>query len=99
VTTVARQGAAALSSGVIASTASWVAKGLLFLAAIGFAAGSFHPPETSGGHQTAIWIIIGAVLAAGIAATLITWIPRLRRLFPPNWGWVTLAWMRRREYA
>jgi tRNA A-37 threonylcarbamoyl transferase component Bud32 len=78
-----RQGydpATALSSGAIASTASWIAKGLLFLAAIGFAAGNFHPPTSSGGHQTAIWIIIGVVLAAGIAATLITLIPRLRRL-------------------
>jgi hypothetical protein len=78
-----RQGydpATALSSGAIASTVSWVAKGLLFLAAIGFAAGSFHPPESSGGGQTAIWIIIGVLLAAGIAATLITLIPRLRRL-------------------
>ena len=78
-----RQGydpAAALSSGAIASTASWVARGLLFLAAIGFTAGSFNPPENSGGHQTAIWIIIGVVLAGGIAATLITLIPRLRQL-------------------
>jgi len=78
-----RQGydpATALSSGAIASTASWVAKGLLFLAAIGFAAGSFHPPESSGGDQTAIWIILGIVLAVGVAAALITVIPRLRRL-------------------
>ena len=78
-----RQGydpATALSSGAIASTASWIAKGLLFLVAIGFAAGSFHPPTSSGGHQTAIWIILGVVLAAGIAAALITLIPRLRRL-------------------
>jgi uncharacterized protein (TIRG00374 family) len=78
-----RQGydpATALSSGAIASTASWVAKGLLFLAAIGFAAGSFHAPESSGGDQTAIWIILGIVLAAGVAAALITVIPRLRRL-------------------
>jgi glycosyltransferase 2 family protein len=78
-----RQGydpATALSSGAIASTASWVARGLLFLAAIGFTAGSFNPPAGSGGHQTAVWIIIGVVLAAGIAATLITLIPRLRQL-------------------
>jgi len=44
------------------------------------AAGSFHPPESSGGHQTAVWIIIAVMLAGGIAATLITLIPRLRRL-------------------
>jgi glycosyltransferase 2 family protein len=70
----------ALSSGAIASTASWVAKSLLFLAAIGFAAGNFHAPTSPGGHQTAIWIVVGVVLAAGIAAALITLIPRLRRL-------------------
>jgi uncharacterized membrane protein YbhN (UPF0104 family) len=78
-----RQGydpATALSSGAIASTASWVARGLLFVTAIGFAAGSFHPPASSSGHQTAIWIIIGVVLAAGIAAALVTLIPRLRQL-------------------
>jgi uncharacterized membrane protein YbhN (UPF0104 family) len=60
--------------------ASWVAKGLLFVAAIGFTAGDFHAPESSGSHQTAIWVIIGILLAAGVAATLITVIPRLRRL-------------------
>ncbi len=78
-----RQGydpAAALSSGAIASAASWVAKGLLFLASIGFAAGTFHPPTTSGGHQKVIWAVAAVVLAAGIAAAVITVIPRLRRL-------------------
>ena len=73
-------GAAALSSGAIASTASWVAKGLLFLVSIGFAAGTFHAPEGSGNRQTAVWIIVGAVIVAGVAATLITLVPRLRRL-------------------
>jgi uncharacterized protein (TIRG00374 family) len=53
---------------------------VLFLAAIGFAAGSFHAPTSSGGHQTAIWIIVGVALAAGIAATLIILIPRFRQL-------------------
>jgi len=78
-----RQGyapATALSSGAIESTASWVAKGLLFLAAIGFAAGTFHAPTSSSDHQTVIWIVIGVALAAGIAATLITVIPRFRQL-------------------
>jgi uncharacterized protein (TIRG00374 family) len=78
-----RQGydpSAALSSGAIESTASWVVKGLLFLAAIGFAAGTFHVPTGSAGHQTAVWIIVGVLIAAGIAATLIIFIPRLRRL-------------------
>ena len=78
-----RQGydsATALSSGAIASTASWIAKGLLFLASIGFAAGTFKAPASSGGHQTAIWIVVGVVLAAGISAAMVTLIPRLRRL-------------------
>jgi uncharacterized membrane protein YbhN (UPF0104 family) len=71
---------AAVSSGAIASSASWIAKSLLFLVSIGFAAGSFQVPENSGGHQTAIWIVIGVVLAAGIATMAITLVPRLRRL-------------------
>lgn len=72
--------AAAVSSGAIASTASWTAKILLFLASIGFAAGDFHRPADSGGHQTVIWIVIGVVLAVGIATALIALVPRLRRL-------------------
>ena len=71
---------AAVSAGAIASSASWAAKGLLFLVAIPFAAGSFHAPASSGGEQTAIWIVLGAVLAAGIAVALVTLVPRLRRL-------------------
>ena len=70
----------AVSSGAIASTASWTAKTLLFLVSIGFAAGSFHVPTNSGGHQAVIWIVIGVVLAAGILVVLITAVPRLRRL-------------------
>jgi uncharacterized membrane protein YbhN (UPF0104 family) len=72
--------ATALSSGAIASTASWVAKGALLLISLGFTAGSFAAPESSGGHHTAIWIVVGVVLAAGIATALISVIPRLRRL-------------------
>ncbi|MGH3150207.1 MAG: lysylphosphatidylglycerol synthase domain-containing protein [Streptosporangiaceae bacterium] len=78
-----RQGydsATAVSSGAIASTASWVAKGLLLVVAIAFGAGTFHAPTSSGGPHTAIWIVVGVILAAGIAAALITLIPRLRRL-------------------
>ena len=78
-----RQGyepATALSSGAIASTASWVARGVLLIVAVCFAAGSFHAPESSGGSQTAVWVIVGVVLAAGVAVALITLIPRLRQL-------------------
>ena len=71
---------AAVSSGAIATAASWTAKSLLFLIAIPFAAGNFHAPSSSGGRQTAIWIVLAVVLAVGIAIALITLVPRLRRL-------------------
>src|SRR5690349_5619220 len=78
-----RQGydaAAAVSSGVIATTASWTVKGLLFLVALPFAVGSFHASPAGGDHQAAVWIILAVILAAGIAAALIALVPRLRRL-------------------
>jgi len=71
---------AAVSAGAIATTASWTVKTLLFLVAIPFAAGNFHAPSGSGGDQTAVWIILAVILAAGIAAALIALVPRLRRL-------------------
>ena len=71
---------AAVSSGAIASTASWVAKGLLFAVSIGFAAGDFHVPSSSDGHQKLVWIVLGVVVAASVVAALIIFVPRLRRL-------------------
>jgi len=70
----------AVSSGAIATTASWTAKGLLFLIAIPFAAGNFEAPSSSGDRQTAIWIVLAVVLAAGIAIAVVTLVPRVRRL-------------------
>ena len=70
----------AVSSGAIATTASWTAKGLLFLIAIPFAAGNFQAPSSSGDRQTAIWIVLAVVLAAGIAIAVVTLVPRVRRL-------------------
>ena len=78
-----RQGydaATAVSSGAIVSTSEWVVKALLFIIAIPFAIGTFHGLSASGGEQTAVWIILAIILAAGIAVALITWVPRLRRL-------------------
>jgi glycosyltransferase 2 family protein len=78
-----RQGydaAAAVSSGAIATTASWTAKSVLFLISIPFAAGSFEAPSSSSDRQTAVWIVLAVVLAVGIAIGLITLMPRLRRL-------------------
>ena len=71
---------AAVSAGAIATTASWTAKTVLFLIALPFAAGNFHAPASSSDRQTAIWIVLAVILAAGIAVTLITLVPRLRRL-------------------
>jgi glycosyltransferase 2 family protein len=71
---------AAVSAGVIATTASWTVKTLLFLIAIPFAAGTFHRPSSSGADQTAVWIILAVILAAGIVAAGIALVPRLRRL-------------------
>jgi glycosyltransferase 2 family protein len=71
---------AAVSAGAIATTASWTVKSLLFLIAIPFAAGSFHAPSSSNGHQEAVWVILVVILAAGIAAGLIGLVPRLRHL-------------------
>jgi uncharacterized membrane protein YbhN (UPF0104 family) len=78
-----RQGydaAAAVSSGAIVSSASWVAETLLFLAAIGFSAGNFHIPSDSGGNEGIVWVVIAVILAAGITLALIGLVPRLRRM-------------------
>ena len=71
---------AAVSAGAIATAASWTVKSLLFIIAIPFAAGTFHAPSGSGSNQTAVWIILAVIVAAGIAATLIALVPKLRRL-------------------
>jgi uncharacterized protein (TIRG00374 family) len=71
---------AAVSAGATATAASWTVKTLLFLIAIPFAVGTFHAPSSSGDRQTAVWIILAVILAAGIAVALIALVPRLRRL-------------------
>jgi len=78
-----RQGSdatAAVSSGAIVSTAEWVVKALLFLIAIPFAAGDLHTQAASGDHKTAVRIILAVIIVAGIAATVIALVPRVRRL-------------------
>jgi uncharacterized protein (TIRG00374 family) len=72
---------AAVSSGAIASTASWIVKGLLFLVALPFSAVTFEASSGSGGSdKTAVWIILAVIIAAGIAAAPISLVPRVRRL-------------------
>lgn len=71
---------AAVSAGAISSTASWVAKGALFLVSIPFAAGNFHVPSSGGEKQDVVWIVIIVVLAAAVVAAVVTLVPRVRRL-------------------
>jgi uncharacterized protein (TIRG00374 family) len=73
---------AAISSGAIAGSASWVIKGVLFLVCLPFAVGDFHKPTSSdgGGHQGIVWIIIIAVLAIAVVLAVVTLVPRVRRL-------------------
>jgi uncharacterized protein (TIRG00374 family) len=73
---------AAISSGAIAGSASWVIKGVLFLVCLPFAVGDFHKPTSSdgGGHQGIVWIIIIAVLAIAVILAVVTLVPRVRRL-------------------
>ena len=99
--------AAAVSAGAIATTASWTAKTLRFLIALPFAAGSFHAPSSSGGHQAAVWVILAVIVVAGIAAALIALVPRFRRLasrrIRPHllniWANVKTIATERREYV
>jgi uncharacterized protein (TIRG00374 family) len=73
---------AAISSGAIAGTASWVVKGVLFLVCLPFAVGDFHKPTSSdgGSHQGIVWIILIVVLVIAILAAVATLVPRVRRL-------------------
>jgi glycosyltransferase 2 family protein len=72
---------AAVSSGAIAGTASWVVKSLLFLLAIPFAAGGFQAPDISGGgHEGLVWLVLGVVLLVAVAAAVAVLVPRVRRL-------------------
>jgi uncharacterized protein (TIRG00374 family) len=73
---------AAISSGAIAGTASWVVKGALFLICLPFAAGDFHKPTSSdgGSHEDLVWIILIVVLAVAVLVAVVTLVPRVRRL-------------------
>ncbi len=73
---------AAISSGAIAGTASWVVKGALFLLCLPFAVGDFHKPAASdtGSHEGIVWIILIVVLVVAILVAVVTLVPRVRRL-------------------
>ncbi|MBF6555970.1 MAG: flippase-like domain-containing protein [Acidimicrobiales bacterium] len=74
----------AVSSGVLASTASWIVKGALFLIALPLAIGNLHfdtpTSDSSSGHSNLVWVIVIAVVLAGVAVGLLFAVPRWRRL-------------------
>jgi uncharacterized membrane protein YbhN (UPF0104 family) len=86
---------AAISSGAIAGSASWVVKGVLFLVCLPFALGDFHKPTSSdgGSHQDIVWIILIVVLVVGIVVAVATLVPRVRRLVAEQaWPHLVTIW-------
>ena len=75
----------AVSSGVLASTASWIVKGVLFLIALPLAIGNLHFNDTpssdsSSSSSNLVWLIVVAVVVVGVALGLVFAVPRWRRL-------------------
>ncbi len=72
----------AVSSGALASTASWIVKGGLFLVSLPFALGDFHFDETptGGDNSHAVQLIMLFVIAIGVALGAVLLVPRLRHL-------------------
>jgi uncharacterized membrane protein YbhN (UPF0104 family) len=77
-------GTVAVSSGVLVSTASWIVKGALFLIALPLALGNLHfsksEENNSGGDSHLVFLIVLAVIVAGVALGLVFAVPRWRRL-------------------
>ena len=72
----------AVSSGAIATAASWAAKGLLFIISIGFAAGSFHVPRVRAGARRRCGSWSAWCSRQGSLFALITLVLQLRRRSP-----------------
>jgi uncharacterized membrane protein YbhN (UPF0104 family) len=75
----------AVSSGVLVSTASWIVKGALFLICLPLALGNLHfhstpSSDTSSSSSNLVWLIVVAVVVAGVALGLLFAVPRWRRL-------------------
>ena len=86
---------AAISSGAIAGTASWLVKGVLFVVCLPFAVGDFHKPTSSdgGSHQGIVWIILIVVLVIAILVAVATLVPRVRRLVAAKaWPHLVTIW-------
>ena len=74
--------AAAVSSGAVASTASWVVKGGLFLIALPLAHGTLNVARKGGssGHTELIWLLAIVIVVVAVALGVALIVPRLRRL-------------------
>jgi glycosyltransferase 2 family protein len=86
---------AAISSGAIAGSASWVVKGVLFIVCLPFAIGDFHKPTSSdgGSHQDIVWVILIVVLVVAILLAVVTLVPRVRRLVKEKaWPHLITIW-------
>jgi uncharacterized membrane protein YbhN (UPF0104 family) len=77
-------GTVAVSSGVLVSTASWIVKGALFLIALPLAIGNLDfttsENDNSSGDSHLVWLIVIAVIAAGVVLGLVFAVPRWRRM-------------------
>ena len=86
---------AAISSGAIAGSASWVVKGVLFIVCLPFAIGDFHKPTSSdgGSHQGIVWVILIVVLVIAVLVAVVTLVPRVRRLVAEKaWPHLVTIW-------
>jgi len=71
----------AVSSGVLASTASWIVKGALFLLALPFAWSTFHLPTSkaaTSGHGKALLVVLVVICGIGVALGVALFVPRIR---------------------
>jgi uncharacterized membrane protein YbhN (UPF0104 family) len=73
--------AAAVTSGALVSTASFIIKGALFLIAIPVAWSSFHFGNSlhQGGHAKILWLILAIVCVAGAVMAAVFAVPRWRQ--------------------
>jgi uncharacterized membrane protein YbhN (UPF0104 family) len=74
---------AAVTSGVLVSTASWIVKGALFLIAIPLSWGSlnFNDELANGSsNDKLVWLLLLAVVGVLVLAGVVLAVPRLRRL-------------------
>jgi uncharacterized membrane protein YbhN (UPF0104 family) len=73
---------AAVSSGAVASSVSWIVKGALFAISIPLAAGSLHLGKQGGkgGHSHLVWLVALIVLLVAVLLGMVLAVPRLRRV-------------------